>query len=255
MGRNGKFYGIGQDAIDDGTTPIAIVIYKGPKADGWHPDANGLALALEDATTTLGSNTVKWALESFLQTRDYETLKGVKQVDTSTDLINKWDQFMNGTVAFNCLIDAAVSQIGPWMDTCFNGDNSKTVITSDHTTSRWFVPTASQMAYSLNLIARSPYLANSDYYDERSTFIDNNGVTLKSEFYNELLGEMFLRLGTDGKTKLPRGQYWLTTQMTVENNWEKAWYCDISENGFTLGTDSKNKEKLLRPVISFRPSN
>ncbi|MCR5433030.1 MAG: hypothetical protein K6F20_01405 [Bacteroidaceae bacterium] len=66
---------------------------------------------------------------------------------------------------------------------------------------------------------------------------------------------MFLRLGTDGKTKLPRGQYWLTTQMTVENNWEKAWYCDISENGFTLGTDSKNKEKLLRPVISFRPSN
>ena len=49
VGRNGKFYGTGNDAKLDGTTPVGIVIYRGEEADpSWHPDTYGLALSLKD---------------------------------------------------------------------------------------------------------------------------------------------------------------------------------------------------------------
>ena len=253
MGRNGKFYGIGQDAIDDGTTPIAIVIFRGANADNFRPEANGLAWAIEDATSDLGvgDNKVMWATEKFLQAKDNSSTIAVKQVNTVEDIINNWKQDMGGSTAFRCFVLDDVSEMGPWINNTFNLDKRRSVISNDHMTSSWFVPTASQLAYSLTQIAQHPEWANSEYYGQSRLFLENNGTKLKADFYDKLLGELYLRLSVDGKAKMPSGQYWLATQMNIENNWEMAWYYNISDKGLMLNTDRKTDSKLVRPIVAF----
>lgn len=71
-------------------------------------------------------------------------------------------------------------------------------------------------------------------------------------FYNELLSELFLRLGSDGKSKMPSGEYWLASQMNMKKSWRSAWYYNISSQGFFVNTADKIQTKQIRPVAAFR---
>ena len=259
VGRNGKFYGTGNDAKLDGTTPVGIVIYRGEEADpSWHPDTYGLALSLKDVNIRENNQkTIAWCNDTILKKRDNSWTKAVKQRSEAGPIISDWNNDMRGKNSSNSL-DGIASEIKGWIDVEFNNTNSgdMSIFSSDNKVSVWYLPTASQIAYAFHSMAIHPEWANSaEYNNKYDYYTDNdNKANLNSSWYQDVLTPLFMRYGPDGASMIPQGKYWLATQMPIEGDtWYKAWLFDMSENGFKLDTDQKLNKHKLRGIVAFRP--
>ncbi|MCR4602396.1 MAG: hypothetical protein K5683_02535, partial [Prevotella sp.] len=107
---NGKFYGTGFDAVSQGTTPLAIIIYKGQDADKSY-NATMLAMALEDTKFLDDGVTTKWIKDNY--TLEPGDLKLIVERGSSDSIITDWSQDMNGYAASRAVLgDENVSEIG-----------------------------------------------------------------------------------------------------------------------------------------------
>jgi hypothetical protein len=52
---------------------------------------------------------------------------------------------------------------------------------------------------------------------------------------------------------MPKGEYWLSTQMPFDGLSGNAWYFIIKDNfGFSIKNDQKMNKKKLRPILAFK---
>jgi hypothetical protein len=253
LGRNGKFYGTGDEARLDSTTPVGIVIYRGENADNsWQEGSNGLVMSLKEDNIT-----VSWATEEYIQNKNNDLTQYIKELRNFRQIDEFLDGDLKGYQATSCLtLENNVSVISHTIDSLYNNPAKDMSIPSvGPRISKWFLPTASQIGRSFKILAERPVLVNTAVNSQRSTdyLIMESSTMLLPAWIEEVLKPMFLRVSADGVSFMPKGEYWLSTQMPFDGLSGNAWYFIIKDNfGFSIKNDQKMNKKKLRPILAFK---
>ena len=201
--------------------------------------------------------TVSWATEEYIQNKNNDLTQYIKELRNFRQIDEFLDGDLKGYQATSCLtLENNVSVISHTIDSLYNNPAKDMSIPSvGPRISKWFLPTASQIGRSFKILAERPILVNTAVNSQRSTnyLIMESSTMLLPAWIEEVLKPMFLRVSSDGESFMPKGEYWLSTQMPFDGLSGNAWYFSfIDDRGFTITNGQKTEKKKLRPILAFK---